>query len=140
MTSTCICGSVTITIDARPAFIHDCNCSLCRKTGAAWGYFPSASVSITSSATAAYEREDRAEPMVAIHSCGRCGATTHFTASTSYARSHPEVDQIGVNMKLFDPDDLAGVELRFPDGKGWSGEGPFGYRRDPLTISSNMRW
>ena len=38
MTGTCLCGAVTVTVDDRPDYIHDCNCSLCRKAGAAWGY------------------------------------------------------------------------------------------------------
>ena len=140
MTGTCICGATEITIEDRPAFIHDCNCGLCRKTGAAWGYFPAAAVSITSTGTRVYERGDKKDPTAAIHSCPGCGATTHFTASESYARQHPEADQIGVNMKLFDPDQLTGVEVRYPDGKNWAGTGPFGYRRDSITVSQDLRW
>ena len=140
MTGTCICGAISVRIEAKPAFIHDCNCSLCRKTGAAWGYFPSSSVSMTSQDTDVFVRRDRENPVVAIHSCRACGATTHFTPSASYARQKPSVDQMGVNMKLFEPDELDGVEVRFPDGKGWSGEGPFGYRRDAMVISSSLPW
>ena len=140
MTGTCICGATEITIDARPEFIHDCNCGLCRKTGAAWGYFPSAAVSVKAAASTTYERDDKAAPVVAIHACADCATTTHFTASESYAALHPEVDQVGVNMKLFDPDELIGVEVRYPDGKNWSGTGPFGYRRDPMTVSQDLRW
>jgi len=140
MTGTCICGAFTATVYEKPAFIHDCNCSLCRKSGAAWGYFRTASVSMTSQRTESYVRHDKENPVVAIHSCRECGATTHFTASESYARQNPSVDQIGVNMKLFDPDELQDIEVRFPDGKSWSGNGPFGYRREPMTISSTLPW
>jgi hypothetical protein len=44
----------------------------------------------------------------------------------------------GVNMALAEPDDLAGIELRFPDGRGWSGEGPFTYRRAAQTITDGL--
>ncbi len=30
---------------------------------------------------------------------------------------------MGVNMRLADESDLAGVELRFPDGRAWAGTG-----------------
>ncbi|MCW3848585.1 hypothetical protein OF829_15220 [Sphingomonas sp. LB-2] len=38
--------------------------------------------------------------------------------------------RMGVNMWLADESDLAGIELRFPDGKAWAGEGAFGYVRE----------
>ena len=37
---------------------------------------------------------------------------------------------MGVNMRLADESDLAGIELRYPDGRAWSGEGDFGYVRE----------
>ena len=36
---------------------------------------------------------------------------------------------MGVNMWLADSRDLAGIELRFPDGKSWPGHGEFSYVR-----------
>jgi hypothetical protein len=42
--------------------------------------------------------------------------------------------QIGVNMRLADEKDLAGIELRYPDGRVWSGSGGFGYVQDPRII------
>jgi hypothetical protein len=41
---------------------------------------------------------------------------------------------MGVNMRLADDRDLAGIELRFPDGRAWSGDGDFTYVRDPLIL------
>jgi hypothetical protein len=41
---------------------------------------------------------------------------------------------MGVNMRLADERDLAGIELRYPDGQAWSGEGDFGYVREPRII------
>lgn len=139
MTSKCACGAVSVTIDAKPEFINDCNCSLCRKTGGAWGYFPSALVTTTGK-TVSFVRRDRETPGVEIHSCATCAATTHFVLTKSFREQNPNADQAGVNMRLFDPDDLEGVEVRYPNGKDWAGEGPFGYRRDPLTISGQSPW
>jgi len=44
------------------------------------------------------------------------------------------VDMMGVNMRLFDPAQLSGSRLVFPDGRGWSGEGPWGYAREPEVM------
>jgi hypothetical protein len=57
VTGTCLCGAVSVTVDTRPEFINDCNCSLCRKAGAAWGYYPSSSVT-TSGNTVPFVRRD----------------------------------------------------------------------------------
>ena len=41
---------------------------------------------------------------------------------------------MGVNMRLFAPDRLSGLKLVFPDGRGWSGEGSWGYARDAAVM------
>jgi hypothetical protein len=139
MTGACLCGAVRVTIDTTPDFVNDCNCTLCRKVGAAWSYFGSASVAVHGE-TAGFVRADKPNAGVAVQSCATCGATTHFVLTEDFRRQHPTADVVGVNMRLFDPDALAGVEVRFPDGKAWSGEGPYGFRRAPLKLDADTRW
>lgn len=139
MTGECACGAVKVTISAKPPFINDCNCSLCRKTGGAWGYFTSADVTV-SGKTSGYVRADKSFPAVAVRSCVKCGCTTHFEMTQAFKDQHPEADQTGVNMRLFDSKALIGVEVRFPDGAAWSGEGAFGHRRPPITIDESTHW
>lgn len=38
----CHCGQIRIDIKKQPDFIHECNCTLCSKSGASWAYFHSA--------------------------------------------------------------------------------------------------
>ncbi|MEL7128497.1 MAG: aldehyde-activating protein [Pseudomonadota bacterium] len=139
MTSTCACGTIEISIKKTPDFIFDCNCSLCRKVGAAWGYFKSADVSVLGH-TASYSRVDTSTPIVEIHSCKVCSATTHFVLTDAYQAKFPDIDQVGVNMRLFDPEALVGVDVQYPNGKDWSGDGPFGFRRNAMTISDEHPW
>ncbi|MEM9668050.1 MAG: aldehyde-activating protein [Pseudomonadota bacterium] len=139
MTNTCACGSVTVTIKKKPDYIYDCDCNLCRKSGAAWGYFASDEVN-ADGRTIAFARRDKSIPIVEIHSCAICGSTTHFTLTDTYQTENPDVDQVGVNMRLFDPDQLDGVQIQYPNGSAWSGEGPFGFRREPVTLSSDTPW
>ncbi len=139
MTGECVCGAVSVTIGAKPEFIHDCNCALCRKSGAAWGYFPTAMVA-TNGKTVAFVRRDLEDPAVEVHSCPICGATTHWVTSQSFQARNPSLDRMGVNMRLFDPADLEGIEVRFPNGADWSGDGPFDYRRQAQTIGDDWRW
>ena len=139
MTGQCLCGAVSVTIKDKPDFINDCNCSLCRKSGGAWGYFASDEVH-TAGGTITAVRSDRATPGVEIHSCKVCATTTHWTLTANFKSLHPNADQMGVNMRLFDHSDLRGVEVRFPDGNEWTGNGPYGYRRAAMIISDQTPW
>ena len=56
MTGKCLCGAVSVTIDRKPDFIHDCNCDLCRKSGASWAYFPNAAAEIVGDAVSFLRR------------------------------------------------------------------------------------
>jgi hypothetical protein len=118
---TCHCGSVRLTLVRPPDYINECNCSLCRKLGACWGYCEAAAVTIGGS-TATYLRHDVVEPTVGAHFCTTCGATTHWKL-TPFAAAKFAVDRMGINMRLFTPEALAGIELRFPDGAAWTGQG-----------------
>jgi hypothetical protein len=51
------------------------------------------------------------------------------------AQKHGDV-MMGVNAALAEEAELAGVELRYPDGKNWSGEGEFGYVRPSRILGS----
>jgi hypothetical protein len=128
----CLCGEITIRVEKRPAFIHECNCTLCSKTGARWSYFDPSQVSVEGSAKG-YCRADKDEPKVQVRFCATCGSTTHFVL-TETAISKFGNRFIGVNMWLADAHDLAGTELRYPDGQAWSGEGEFAYVREARII------
>ena len=134
MTLTCFCKAVCLTTVGRPEFVHACNCDLCRKSGARWGYFGPAEVTMRGT-TATYRRTDKPEPGVDVHFCPACGSTTHFRLTEAAVRKHGDL-MMGVNMGLADEADLAGIELRYPDGKNWSGEGEFEYVRDSRILGA----
>ena len=128
----CHCGQIRIEIQKRPDYINECNCTLCSKSGARWAYFHPSEVSVEGAAKG-YCREDKDDPAAEIQFCGKCGSTTHFVLTAS-AASRFGANLMGVNMRLVDERDLAGVELRYPDGRAWSGEGDFGYVREARII------
>lgn len=47
---------------------------------------------------------------------------------------------MGVNMRLFRGEALVGVEVRFPDGAAWSGEGDYAYRRPSFVVSDTEQF
>jgi hypothetical protein len=77
-------------------------------------------------ATKGYSREDKEDPAAEIHFCAHCGSTTHLILTASAVLKFGN-SQISVNMRLADEKDLAGIELRYPDGRAWPGRGAFGY-------------
>jgi hypothetical protein len=130
----CHCGEVQVTTEKRPDFIHECNCSICSKSGAQWGYFHPSEVAVEGS-PGTYRRADKDEPGAQFHFCPNCGSATHFTLTEDAVAKFGNT-VMGVNMRLADERDLAGIELRYPDGRGWAGEGEFGYVRAARVIGS----
>ncbi len=128
----CLCGQIRVTLAKRPEYINECNCTLCSKTGARWSYFHPSEVSVDGPAKG-YCRQDKADPAAEIRFCENCGSTTHFNLTASAASKFGNT-LMGVNMLLADERDLAGLELRFPDGRAWTGEGEFAYVREPRII------
>lgn len=111
--ASCHCGAVSLTLPEAPDYLSECNCSLCARIGARWGYYDPAEVAIEG-ATAAYIRDDMDPPTLALHHCQHCACTTHWTALPGH-----EKNRIGVNMRLVEDGLLDGIEVRPIDGKRW---------------------
>ena len=132
MTLSCLCGQVRVTAPGPPPFINACNCTMCRKVGARWGYFAPSDVRIDGP-TRGYCRADKADPNAEVHFCAACGSTTHFVLTAAAVLKFGNT-LMGVNMGLADERELSGVEVRYPDGQAWSGVGGFAYVREPRLI------
>ncbi|MBA2934845.1 GFA family protein [Sphingomonas sp. CGMCC 1.13654] len=128
----CLCGQLRVEVAKRPDYVNECNCTLCRKAGARWGYFHPSEVKVTGEAKG-YSRADKDDPAAEIRFCERCGSTTHFTLTASAIAKFGNVT-MGVNMALAEESDLAGIELRFPDGRAWEGAGEIVYLREARIL------
>ncbi|MBV7266454.1 GFA family protein [Erythrobacter ani] len=132
MRAVCPCGAIAITLPQRPTSVTFCDCSLCRKLGAIWSYYPKAAVAVTG-LTHVFTRSDVENPSVEAHFCGTCGATTHWQPTASNGN-----DRMGANMRLFQPEDLTGIEARFMDGIGWDGRSSPRERRPSGIIGKDV--
>lgn len=128
----CLCGQVRVSTAKRPDFVHECNCTLCSKSGARWAYLHPADVTVEG-ATSGYSRTDKGEASADLRFCGTCGATTHFALTPDAVAKHGNT-MMGINTRLADERALAGIELRYPDGRAWAGDGAFGYVRPPRIL------
>ena len=129
MKAACPCGGVSIALAASPENLNSCNCSLCFRLGVLWGYFDPKDVTITGE-TSTYRRDD-IEAWIDTHFCPSCGATTNW------AFIDPDrPPRMGVNMRLFGPEQLLGIPVRFSDGRNWSDKpNPPAERRERVAFA-----
>lgn len=107
LTATCHCGAVRIEIPRRPRRLTNCNCSICRRYGTLWAYYPATAVRVTGP-TSHYAWGDRRLRFVR---CADCGCITHWERIVPTASA-----RVGVNARNFDPGVLGPVRIRLLDG------------------------
>jgi hypothetical protein len=109
ITASCHCGLISLEIAAAPSEVTACNCSICRRYGVLWAYYPPRQVSVSSAgaATDTYMWDDRS---IVFHRCPNCGCVSHW-APVDTAR-----DRMGVNARLLPPEILARARVRHLDG------------------------
>jgi len=117
--ASCPCGGVTVTLTRRPDYLNSCNCSLCFRLGTLTGYFNPAEVTIEGE-TRSFMRTDIDPVCLSVPFCPGCGATLGWRGV-----GEPEdPPRMGVNMRLFGPQALVGIPVRFPDGANWDESSP----------------
>ena len=115
MKGTCLCGGVRVTVPRRPEYLNSCDCSACFKLGSLTGYFRPDEVTIGGE-TQSYVRSN-IEPWIAFVFCPNCSSEIGWTALKPL-----DPPRMGISMRLFEPDDLVGVPIRFPNGREWDDE------------------
>jgi len=108
MDASCHCGQVRLTVPRPPEWVAECNCSLCKKLGTLWAYYPDAEVAV-GQGSVAYVWGDR---MIGIHHCPRCGCVTHWQTLGE------DFGKMGVNARLLEGLDLKRVAVRELDNTG----------------------
>ena len=112
MRAACHCGAVRFQIAEAPAWVLDCNCTLCRRYGALWSYYREADQAKllekpAADATSVYTWNDRE---IAFHHCKTCGCITHKEAVDI---APPVI--VAVNARMMVGLDPARVRLRQVD-------------------------
>jgi len=105
----CHCGAINITIENDPVEASECNCSICRRSGALWAYASPARVMVTGEGIG-YVHGDR---MLTLFHCSTCGVITHWS------QIDPDYDRMGINLRLFDPGLWEALPRQFIDGASW---------------------
>jgi hypothetical protein len=111
---TCLCAAVQLGVARVPQQVTQCNCSVCRRYGTLWAYYPRSAVSITAprGALEEYSRRPRGLRFVRCRTCG-------CVVSWDSRRKGPD-QRMGVNMRNFDHALMARVPVKVLDGdKTW---------------------
>lgn len=106
----CHCGAVSFTYPKQPEWLTSCNCSVCRRYSALWAYAQVSEISLRAAqdATIAYIHGDKT---LAMHSCKKCGCTTHWIGLDS-----DESAKMAVNFRMCSSDLITNIRIRNFDG------------------------
>ncbi len=88
----CHCGAIRYQLPQAPETVLDCNCSICRRHGALWAYYPQRELIFDSPPkTLTYVWGDR---HLEFHVCASCFCLTHYTVV-----GEDDDERIGVNAR-----------------------------------------
>ena len=107
----CHCGAVHVQVPHAPEEVKECNCSICRRTGALMAYYAPKDVRAMG-ATDVYMWGDRE---IEFHRCKVCGNFTHWSPVDK------PYDRMGVNTRLMAPELLRDIRvLEFDGADTWT--------------------
>ncbi|MDQ7048930.1 MAG: hypothetical protein Q9M92_05060 [Enterobacterales bacterium] len=108
--ASCHCGNVQIKIQHLVAVLHSCNCSICHRYAALWGFHKVAQVFIEVG-DFALSRYRWGDEMIDFYFCSHCGSTTHYLALKK-----SKIDRLAINYRLFEPDIYKDLAIKKIDG------------------------
>jgi hypothetical protein len=71
--SSCHCGAITVTVPRLPEFVNVCQCTICRRYGAAWGYYHPDEVKIETKPNAVTKQYVWGDRGLSFNFCDNCG-------------------------------------------------------------------
>ena len=116
-TTSCHCGAVVVEVTRKARKLTRCNCSICRRYGALWGYSQRKSIRVRAE-PGALERYAWNGETIEYFRCSTCGCVTHYERT---AKRKDGSDMAAVNHRnIDDPTLIADVPIRLLDGaKTW---------------------
>lgn len=108
--ASCHCGRIHIKVSAKPAFLIDCNCSICRRYGALWACYSAKQLEFTGHPEHSVAYLWGKQSIQTMH-CAVCGCVTHWEALSN----QPD-RKMAVNVRNFEPGLFDGTPIRHFDG------------------------
>ncbi len=109
--SSCHCGALKLQIDAElPPTLTSCNCSVCRRYGCLFAYYPPEKVKILAAPDTLQEYV-WGDKSLAFVRCSHCGCFSHWRSLDPH-----QTDRMGVNARLFINVEIDKIRIRHFDG------------------------
>jgi len=105
----CHCGNITLETKEIPETITSCNCSICHRIGALWGYFLEGNVEIKIKTTKNIYMFGK--KLRTYHSCPVCGCTTHYTQNRDDGTK-----RVAINTRMANPEIIKPIQVKYFDG------------------------
>ena len=117
----CHCGRITFEARADVNYVVDCNCSICRRTGALWHPATESELRILTgeSELTLYQFNTKTAKH---YFCGHCGIHP-------FVRPRLDPSRWAFNVRCVDGIDLAGLKIRLFDGQNWEATARAYYER-----------
>jgi hypothetical protein len=108
----CHCGAVRWSFEGVPDSATACNCTVCRRYGALWGYeFENEGIRVAGP-TQVYVRGTE----IGFHFCPTCGCVAYWRALKARDDGRR---RMGVNLRLAEPEAVASIQVEHFDGLNW---------------------
>ena len=107
----CHCGAVGWELAGIPPSATACNCTVCRRYGTLWAYGVEGQDITIFGVTAAHTPGDS----LRFHFCPRCGCVVYWRGIEA---SENGCHRVAVNLRLSEPESVAGIQIRHFDGLG----------------------
>ncbi len=107
----CLCGSARWRFEGVPESATICNCSACRRYGTLWAYDFEGERIHVSGETTAYKRRD--DSPLTFEFCPDCGCVVCWRGTRLEEDGR---QRIAVNLRLAEPEAVAGIVLDIFDG------------------------
>ncbi|AKR56954.1 hypothetical protein XM25_14370 [Devosia sp. H5989] len=114
ISGTCHCGATRFEVATVPTEAVECNCTYCSKAGGLWAYYEPEDFS-----AAGPDRVYSKTGYNKHHFCPTCGCQTYGVSPKWSLDGSHELDKfrIGVNVRLLDDFDPAGLTITKMDGR-----------------------
>ena len=103
--ATCHCGAISVTAPRLPKYINECQCTICRRYGAAWIYYNTQEVVIRKKQGSATCKYVWGGKELEFHWCSNCGCIMYWWPVEVPGGGN----QMGINSRMMDPDVLKNV-------------------------------
>ncbi|KAJ5198296.1 uncharacterized protein N7498_007413 [Penicillium cinerascens] len=111
--SSCHCGAITVTVPRLPKFINVCQCTICRRYGAAWGYYPQNEVKIETKPNAVTKQYIWGDRDLSFNFCDNCGCVCYWWPIRPPSTDERKKNIMGINTNNVNPELLRFVDRKF---------------------------